>query len=139
MSRPLSSGLLIRVLVALEVFGALSAMIGAVFALALHGGGVPVEYLANSPFSSFVVPGLVLGIVVGGTQTVAAVALVARRQHALLLSAVAGFGMLIWIFVELAVIQHYSWLQGVYFAHGVLELLLVLALLGVAPSVATPM
>ena len=124
---------------ALEVFGALSAMIGAVLALVLHGAGVPVAYLANGPFTSFVVPGLVLGIVVGGTQAVAAVLLLMRRQGALCAAAVAGFGMLIWIFVELAVIQHYSWLQGVYFAHGVLELLLVLALLGVAPSVASPM
>ena len=54
---------------------------------------------------------------------------------ALLLSAVAGFGMLIWIFVELALIRHYSWLQAAYFGLGALELILVLVLLGIIPPV----
>jgi hypothetical protein len=48
-----------------------------------------------------------------------------------LLSAIAGFGMLIWIFVELAIIRRYSWLQAAYFALGVMELILVFALLGI--------
>jgi hypothetical protein len=136
---PLSNRILVRILIALEIFGALSALIGAVLALALNGAGVPLAYLAHSRFSSYAVPGLVLGVVVGGTQIAAAVALIAHKRSALLLSAIAGFGMLIWIFVELAVIQHYSWLQAVYFVHGALELSLVLALLGIAPGIATPL
>jgi hypothetical protein len=55
-----------------------------------------------------------------------------------LLSAIAGFGMLIWIFVELAIIRQYSWLQSAYFALGVLELTLVLALLGILPILVVP-
>ena len=78
-------------------------------------------------------PALILGVVVGGTQLAAAVALLTSRYSALLLSAVAGFGMLIWIFVELAIIRQYSWLQTAFFTFGVLELILVLALLGIAP------
>lgn len=91
------------------------------------------EHLAGTPFPSFLVPGLVLGVIVGGTQLVAAVAIPTRRHWALLMAAVAGFGMLIWIFIELAIVG-YSWLQSVYFGLGVLELILVLALLGVAPA-----
>ena len=78
-------------------------------------------------------------MVVGGTQLAAATALLARRRAALLLSAVAGFGMLIWIFVELAIIQQYSWLQAAYFILGGLELILVLALLGVIPTLVVPL
>jgi hypothetical protein len=63
----------------------------------------------------------VLGAVVGGTQLAAAVMLLAKRRMALLLFAVAGFGMLIWIFVELAIIRQYSWLQAAYFSLGGLE------------------
>jgi hypothetical protein len=47
--------------------------------------------------------------------------------------------MLIWIFVELAVLLHYSWLQTVYLIHGGLELALVLALLGLVPSLVEPL
>lgn len=90
-------------------------------------------YLEGTPFRSFLVPGLILGGIVGGTQLVATIALSRRRRSALLWTAIAAFGMLLWIFVELAMLQHYSWLQTVYFAFGVVELVLVLALLGIVP------
>ncbi|MEV8180997.1 hypothetical protein [Specibacter sp. NPDC078692] len=121
-------------LVILFLFGAFSAVVGAVMALVFNGAGMPLASLEGSPFHSFVVPGLILGLVVGGTQLLAALALLANRQWSLLAAAVAGFGMLIWIFVELAVIHGYSFLQAVYFGLGIVELALVLALLGVAGS-----
>lgn len=69
--------------------------------------------------------------IVGGTQGLAMVLLLMRRESALLWSAVAGLGMLIWIFVETVVIHGGSWLQVLYFATGTLQIALVLALLGV--------
>ncbi len=136
---PVSSLIVVRILVALALFGALSSIIGAVLGVAADGGGVPLEHLAGSPFSSYVVPGVILGVVVGGTQLTAAIALLARHRLALLLSAVAGFGMLIWIFAELAIIQQYSWLQAAYFSLGAMELIVVLALLGIIPALAVPL
>jgi hypothetical protein len=136
---PIASRIVVRGLIALLVFGALSSLAGSVLATAANGGGVPVEYLTNSPFSSYMVPGLILGVVVGGTQLAAATALLGRRRSALLLSAIAGFGMLIWIFVELAIIRQYSWLQTAYFIVGELELILVLAVLGVIPALVAPL
>jgi hypothetical protein len=117
----------------------LSALAGAVLAIAANGAGVPLEYLVNSPFSSYMVPGFILGVVVGGTQLAAATALLKRTRVALLLSAVAGFGMLIWVFAELAIIQKYSGLQSAYFILGAIELILVLALLGIVPSFVDPL
>jgi hypothetical protein len=134
MQLPLSSRLVVRTLTVLSGFGALSAFVGSLLAIWLNGAGVPLEYLATSPFTSYVVPGLVLGLVVGGTQLAAAIALRTCRGADLLLSAVAGFGMLIWTFVELAVIKQFSWLQTAYFVLGGLELILVLALLGIIPA-----
>jgi hypothetical protein len=136
---PISSRTVVRILIALLVFGALSSLAGAILAIAANGGGVPIEYLTNSPFSSYMVPGLILGVVVGGTQLAGATALLARRRSAPLLSTIAGFGMLIWIFVELAIIRQYSWLQAAYFSVGGLELILVLALLGVVPALVVPL
>ncbi len=138
MSLPLSDRLLIRTLAGLTLFGAISAAAGTWLAIGAKGGGVPLEYLEHSPFDSFLIPGLILGGVVGGTQGAAAIAVIARRRIALLLSTVAGFGMLIWIFVELAMIRQYSWLQTVYFVYGCSELLVVLLLLGLVPSLARP-
>ena len=39
--------------------------------------------------------------------------------------------MIVWIFVELAMLRQYSFLQSIYFALGVAELALVLELAGV--------
>lgn len=126
-----------RVLVSLLFFGAVSSFGGAVLAIVFNGAGVPLDQLAGTWFSSVLVLGLILGIIVGGTQLVAAFVLLKRRHWGLLAAAVAGFAMLIWIFTELAVLG-YSWLQSVYFGLGMLELLLVLALLGIAPGVVSP-
>ncbi|MBG0738038.1 hypothetical protein IV500_01120 [Paeniglutamicibacter antarcticus] len=41
--------------------------------------------------------------------------------------------MIIWILVETVMIQGFSWLQGILFTKGVLELVLILVLLGVVP------
>jgi hypothetical protein len=139
MNLPVSNHIVVWTLIVLVVFGALSALVGAVLAIAANSAGVPLDYLKNSPFSSYFVPGLILGVVVGGTQLAAAIALLAKRGIALLLSAVAGFGMLIWIFVELAMIHQFSWLQAAYFILGGLELILVLALLGIVPALANPL
>ena len=118
----------------LLIFGAVSSFAGAVIAIAANGGGMPLAYLEGSPFDSYLVPGLVLGLIVGGTQLAGAVGLVLRRNWALLASAVAGFGMLIWIFVEIAMIRQYSVLQTAYFALGGLEIILVLGMLGLVPK-----
>jgi hypothetical protein len=68
--------------------------------------------------------------VVGGTQGLAAITTHRQHPYSSIAATLAGFGMIIWIFVELA-ITGYSWLQAVYLALGVGELLLVLVLLGV--------
>lgn len=95
------------------------------------GAGVPHRYLDGTPFDSFVAPGLILGVVVGGTHAVAAFAVYRRDRVGALAAAVAGFGMMIWIFVELAMISEFSWLQVMYFAIGLCEVVLVLLLGGI--------
>jgi hypothetical protein len=119
-----------RVLLGLLYFGAISAVAGAILGVAANGAGVPLVYLQGTPFTSFVIPGLILGLVVGGTQGLAAIIVHRRHSYGPLAAAVAGFGMTIWIFVEVVIIG-YSWLQAVYLALGIGELALVLVLLGV--------
>ncbi|MET0861454.1 MAG: hypothetical protein ABW091_10550 [Microbacterium sp.] len=114
----------------------MSASIGGALGVFANGAGVPLSYLENSPFTSYLLPGVILGVVVGGTQLAAAISMLIHDIHRYAWCTVAGFGMLIWIFTELAIMSEYSWLQAVYFGVGVLELALTLALLGVldAPS-----
>ncbi len=53
-------------------FAAASAAVGGVMGVFFDGAGVPHRYLDGTPFDSFVAPGLILGVVVGGTHAVAA-------------------------------------------------------------------
>ena len=90
----------------------------------------PPEYLQGTPFGSYLVPGLVLLLVVGGTQVGAFLLLLRRAAWAVAAAGVAGCGMLIWVFVQMVFIP-YSPLQAVYFGGGLAELLLALLLLDV--------
>lgn len=96
-------------------------------------------FLAGSPFTSYLWPGIILLVVVGGTQLIAFLLLSRRRSSAPFWAAVAGFGMVVWIVAE-QLLFHVpdvsgQWLllpilQAVYSAVGLAELGCVLALLG---------
>ena len=118
-------------LVGVSLFHALSAVGGGIGMAVADGLSMPKSLLADSPFTTFLLPGLILAVVVGGTQTLAAVLLVQRRQSALLWSAVAGFGMVIWIIAEIGFIHALMWAQLIYVVSGLLQLVLVFSLLGI--------
>jgi len=131
-------------LLVIEAFVAVTAFAGG---LALTLGAMipdlsmvitpPAEYLEGSPFSSYLVPGLVLALVLGGLNAIAFVLLLQRRPSALLAAATAGYAAIIWIFVQMMVIP-FSFLQAVYFIAGAVELGLVMLLLGLLPITSTP-
>lgn len=134
--------------VSLLVIQALVVLTSAAGGLALMlGPGIgslgitpPLEYLEGSPFDSYLLPGLILLVVVGGTHLLAWLLLLRRQRWAPAASAVAGCGILVWIFVQMVVIP-FSVLQAVYFGTGLLELVLVLLLLDVLnppPAVRVP-
>jgi hypothetical protein len=116
------------VLTATLAFNAVSA-IGGGIALATGILPVPMSLLRNTPFDSYLVPGLFLGLIIGGSS---AVAIAARRRSAtsLRLSAAAGLIMVGWIVGETILIEGFSALQGIYLATGVLVVALSGALTG---------
>lgn len=70
----------------------------------------------------------------GAVLGVAAIATQRRMPHSPIAATIAGFGLIIWIFVELAIVG-FDWLQVVYFAVGAVELILVLVFLRVLSPV----
>jgi len=80
---------------------------------------------------------VLLGAIVGGTQGLAAVTIQKRHPVALLAAAAAAFGMVVWLFVEVA-ITGYSWLQAVYLLLGIGELALVMVILGILHTSGSP-
>jgi hypothetical protein len=124
-------------LIVVCMFNALSAVVGGVGLLVPGSMGIPLSMIQGSPFNSFLWPALVLLVIVGGSQVLALVEVLRRRESALFWPSVAGFGMLIWIFVEVSFMDTFV-IHVLYFATGLAQLALVVALLGVIPRIVPP-
>ncbi len=105
--------------------------------LTIGGGlGIPRELLDGSVFHSYVWPGVILGVVVGGSQ---ALALLAQRRRdgrdgsACGMHAAAGLIMMIWIFAEISIMLVWSPLHGLYFLTGLVQTVLAVLALGARP------
>jgi hypothetical protein len=107
-------------IVFLVVLG-LGALAGGVALASQPDGSVmhfDVSILAGSPFSDFLVPGLVLGGLFGiGSLIVAAMGLRHSRLAPFLAFAI-GCAQMIWIVVELAIIKDLSFLHPTFFGVG---------------------
>jgi hypothetical protein len=112
-----------------SVLGGAALIVGATVGENVFVQGLSADYLVGSPFTSYLVPGIVLAVVVGGIHLAAFVMLKRRTRGSVFASAVAGFGLLIWIFVQMVGLP-FTVLQAVYFAAGLAEIGLVLLMLG---------
>ena len=104
-------------------FGAINAFGGGYYGLS-GAPGVPVEWLAGSPFKDYFIPSLILMVVVGGAFSFAAVAVVARSRVARVSAFAARIVVLVWITVQLAIIGYVSWMQPATVIAGILVLML---------------
>ncbi len=107
-------------LISVTTFAAVSAIGGGIGVAAANGMGIPLAYLETTPFANYVVPGLILGIVVGGSALLASILVVRRHPWEYVVSLGAGAIMLGWIIGEVVLIRQVSWLQFVYGLNGLL-------------------
>ena len=77
------------------------------------------DLLVGSPFSGFVVPGLILALAVGGSALWAAWALQRRQANAPLLTLAAGLVLTGWIIGETFLLTEHHWLQLLYLLIGI--------------------
>lgn len=91
------------VLTILEVFVGVGALAGGIALLTgVFAQGIPLTWLAGSPFRDYTIPGLVLAILVGGGMLFAAATVFVRHEWAMLVSATAGIFMMGFEVVEVA-------------------------------------
>jgi hypothetical protein len=91
------------ILVILTIFLALTALAGC--GQLVEGTYAPsTEMLNGSVFKNFIIPGLALGLIVGGSAAFAAVLLLRKSKFAVLFAATSGVIIMFFEFVEVLVI-----------------------------------
>jgi len=107
-----------------SMFVALTAILGGI-TVAIGIDKFPAAWLVGTPFRSFLIPGLILAVVVGGSALVAGIAALRRSVVRALASIVAGAILLGWlggerVILPSAALPRFSWLEAIYVAAGVL-------------------
>jgi hypothetical protein len=97
-------------LIVIELFVGLWAVIGGVGLVtgAIQFLQMPVEYLQGTPFSDYIIPGLLLLIAVGGSFLFAAATILSSRVLGVLASALGGLILIGFEFVEVLIIDRYA-------------------------------
>ena len=108
------------------LFAALNAFGGGLYALA-GAPEIPKQWLESSPFPDYLIPGIILFAVVGGSFLAAAVAMLRNSQNALPLAYFSLMVVAIWLIVQLAIIGYVSALQPVTAAYSATILVLLFA------------
>ncbi len=94
---------------------------GGALALAPDGSilHMPLDVLRRTPFANYLVPGLLLCLVVGGSNVAAGVLTLRRSRKAPVAGIFAGFALVVWIGSQIALIGYKHPVQAVYLAAGV--------------------
>jgi hypothetical protein len=109
-----------RILLVLFFFIGLGAIAGSIGVMK-NFMPFPEVWLQGTPFHSYFFPGLILCLVVGGSQLVAAFILVWRDSAARVASLIAGLVLTGWMAGELALIGFQAPIQVFFITIGLLE------------------
>src|SRR3984893_15636474 len=117
-SRPRRLPWIARLAVGLEIFLGIGALFGGgalILAPDGHLLGMPTKLLSGSPFSSYLVPGLVLFTLIGLAPLLAATITVRRQALAPLAAVAVGLTLIGWVSVEMVLFAGISSLLWVFY------------------------
>lgn len=109
-----------RWLIALSLFTGITAVLGGIELVAWPTGApwlaFTVDILARTPFTTFLVPGLLLMLLVGLGNMVSSTLALLRHRSSDVVSFGAGATLLGWLVGEMALLRTFHWLHVVYLA-----------------------
>lgn len=121
------------ILFLLVSFTALTSLISGILLMYDPSGSffkMPLSLLSGTPFKNFLIPGILLAILVGGTNLLAVVLNLMRNKNRYNWAIAAGVMISGWIIVQMIMISTFSWLQFLYLVIGILTILLAYQLEG---------
>ncbi len=116
-------------------FVAVTSLISGVIIMLYPDGSVmqmSTELLKTSPFKTFLIPGIVLTLFVGGSSVIAFVLNIRKHIRRYEWAIVAGLMTCGWVLVQMLLINALFWLQFVYLGIGIVMMLIAYQLKGKA-------
>jgi len=107
-------------------FIAITATVSGILMISQPDGSIlnlKPELLSGSPFSNYLVPGILLACIVGAVNLVAAFLNMMRHRHRYNAAIAGGAVIITWILVQVMMIGTIHWLHILYFSAGALVIL----------------
>jgi len=130
MNGKFNNRIMVYFLCILQLFIGLTAVAGG-YRLVSNPNGIPefpLEWLSNSPFNTYFIPGLILLMIIGCGSTLTGLISFFRRAYSGFISVLSGASLIIYIGVEVWFIGIRNFLQPLYFILGIIVLILGLML-----------
>jgi len=110
-------------LLGLHIFVGVGAVVGGLGAIINPQGplGISVEILKNSPFSNFLIPGIILFTVIGLGNLTSAIMFLFKSKLQGYISSVFSWGLVIWIVVQCIMLNSVNFLHILFFTIGLIE------------------
>ena len=123
--------LVYRLLFILHVFVGIGAMAGGLAAIInpYKPLGMPVESLKNSPFSNYLIPGIILFAIIGLGNVFSALMLHFKSRFQGYISSVFSWALVIWIVVQCIMLNGVVFLHVLFFCIGLIEAVLSMIIL----------
>jgi hypothetical protein len=123
--------LVYRCLFALHVFVGIGAMAGGLAAIINPQSpmGMPVEPLKNSPFSNYLIPGIILFTIIGLGNIISALMFRFKSKFQGYISSIFNWALVIWIVVQCVMLNAVAFLHVLFFIIGLIGATLSMAIL----------
>ncbi len=102
----------------LNILTFITAIGGSIYLITATPKTMPYELLKYSPFTSFLIPGLILGIIVSGSNLLSVIIYFFNKRVWPVVEFITGVILCFWIICEYLIIKEFSWLQVVYLVMG---------------------
>lgn len=120
-----------RLLFTLHMFVGVGALAGGYAAIInpQEPFGMSAMYLKNSPFTSFLIPGIILFTVIGLGNIFSAIAMCFKFRYQGYLSSVFSWALVIWIIVQCIMLNAIAFLHILFFIIGLIKAALSIIIL----------
>ncbi|HKM04880.1 MAG TPA: hypothetical protein VJZ04_09915 [Lachnospiraceae bacterium] len=120
-----------RLLFVIHAFVGIGAMAGGMMAILYPKGpgGMLVDALNNSPFTDYLIPGIILFAVIGLGNVFCAVSILLKSKYQGYISSIISWALVIWIIVQCIMLRMVVSLHVIFFIIGLIEAFLSVVIL----------